>query len=229
MSCFKWIIRVFLCTEEDIINVMPNCSNRGFTLVEMLIVISVVGLLASAFVLQRRNVNEEAALTASASKILEAAKDTRQRSLSVDEFANNLFPSYGLHFDVNEPRKVVVYADCLADDNDDGTLTNKDYFAFDENSTNCDGGNGFIREVSLSSNTFIQDISATGAFPDDWETDVSQSRMDMLYLRPEPTLWITDADGNLMSSGYFEVILATDSGKTKQVVFSINGSAYVDS
>lgn len=203
-----------------------KCTQRGLTLIEVMVVVSIIALVTTALTIRESQVSDQVKLTASASRILEAAKDTRQRSLSVDEFVNGVFPSYGLHFNINNPEEVVVYADCTPDDNDDGTLNNSDDFAYDSGSTDCDGDNGFVRSVSLRSGTFIKEIASTGAFPDTWAS-ATESTMDILYLRPEPTIWVTDSDGNLMSSGFFEVVLSTDNEKTKSVIFSITGSTYV--
>lgn len=201
---------------------------RGFTLPEMLVVITLIVFMVTAMATSIQRINLNARVKAAAGIVVDAAKNTRSKAISVKEFRNNIFPSYGVHFDTASPGIITVYVDCQADDNGasggpDNTVNHLDSFRFNPSAVTCDGGNGFVENVSLPSGTKVTAIRSY--YPSGGVmTEHAETKFDMLFLRPEPTIWITLTSGSLLPTGRIEVDIGDNGGKfTRTVVFYITG------
>ena len=212
--------------------------NKGITFVELLVAIGIIALISAISLANTGVLSANSKTTAAANAIYDTMKKARHNSVAVREFNGNLFPSYGVEFNMANPEKITVYADCLINDIDhpsdvDPPIINQyDEFWNNPAIDTCAGGD-LVEDVILPYNTRIKEIrSISPAFPaappvspaiparNQTETEVY-----MEFVRPEPTIWITlGAGGPLLEAGRVEIDV-TDAGEktTKTVIFHSTG------
>lgn len=200
---------------------------RGFTLSEMLVTVAIMTFIITVVISNTHKLGLNAKVKAAAGLVVDTSKDTRSKAVSVKQFMGSLFPSYGIKFDTLNPTYIRVYADCVADDNGDRIINSLDTFAFVQTSNACSGTNGRVQDVFLPSGTRIRAIRSV--YPvSGVMTSVAETKMDMLFLRPEPTVWIVNTAGALLPTGYFEVDVSdTANTYTKTVRFYSTGQFFL--
>lgn len=153
-------------------------------------------------------------MNSAVNEALEFVREARKNSSSVTELGNTgIFPSYGVYFDLSAPRRILMYADCKIDDNGDGIIDDRDNFVYNPSSTQCAGGNGYVKELSLDAAIAITDIqSVTTGLP------VSESRVYIEYVRPEPTIWLSNTNGEVLSFGQIKIIFTESQRNTKKTI-----------
>ncbi len=166
----------------------------GFTLMELLLVVALMGILASITLVRADLMKADTEVRAAAQQIINLSKKARQDSVSVSEYYG-IFPSYGLHFEKGKS-EVIVYVNCLADDNKDNHVDHHDNFAYNNEAhqtcANEISGLGFsdrpalVDQVKLEEGVFVHSISAQvgGEYYEDLD------EFSVNYLRPEPTIWL---------------------------------------
>lgn len=188
-------------------------ENRGISLIELIVVVGIIGIIASVVLVNVTSLGLQARVNAAANQILDVMKEARHDSVTIKEFKSNLFPSYGVYFDISTPRKIVVYADCVADDNKDNFLDNKDIFLFNPSATDCNGGNGFVKEINLDSNVRISEIRSIS-----FGFTKTEPKLYLEFVRPEPTVWITLLDDTLLPAGKIEMDITDIQNKFKKTI-----------
>jgi prepilin-type N-terminal cleavage/methylation domain-containing protein len=186
---------------------------KGFSLIELFTVIGIITIISTITLVNTSTFSAKARVEAAASQILDIMKEIRHNSVSVREFKNNLFPSYGVYFDINFPRRIIVYADCLIDDSGDNYIDDNDNFTYNPSSTNCGGENGFVKEIALNSHVRIKEMRSIS-----FGVTNTESKFYLEYVRPEPTVWITDSSGNLLPAGKIEIDLIDTKEKFKKTI-----------
>ncbi|MCI0565573.1 prepilin-type N-terminal cleavage/methylation domain-containing protein, partial [bacterium] len=194
-------------------------QERGVTLIELLVIIAIITVMATVEIISLSSSTLSVKTSTSAENVLNLIKETRQRSLAVKELrSTGLFPNYGVYFDIASPDTVIVYADCVSDDNDsgagDGILNDQDNFTYPSTPPdNCTGGN-LVRTFTLTFPIVIQEI----------RTIAPQDNIHIEFVRPEPTTWITDSSGAVLGSGSVEIDVG-DPGErfTKTIVVWSHG------
>jgi prepilin-type N-terminal cleavage/methylation domain-containing protein len=205
---------------------------RGFTLVEILIVVAITALVGSIVLANTNMFATQTHLKAVANQILNQAKEVRQYSVSVEEFRNGTFPSYGFAFDITQPDRMFVYVDCTPDDNGNGIVGVGDTFHYTPGSTNCDAGGDLVDQVLFDPRIKIAAMRAVFPVDDDSNPSTpyvmkteSEKDIHILYLRPEPTLWMTTCaippatNCKLLPAGHFEVDLSDTDGRLISTLF----------
>jgi len=181
---------------------------HGFTLVEMLVAIAIITIMVMLVLLNTNRTGSYEKVNAAANLIVDTTKETRSKAISVEQLATDVYPSYGVHMDKGASQ-IIVFADCIADDNADGTVNNLDTFSFSNSSNQCapaSPSNGLVKTETFPVGTKISAIrsfypqTANGAL-----ISHTESKVDILFLRPEPTIWITLASGLLLPVGRIEV------------------------
>lgn len=195
-------------------------SNNGFTLLELLVVVSIFVVMSALVLTSFPSLRARRQIEAAAQTIINASREARTSSIAVNEYAGTgIFPSYGVNIDMATPDRILIYADCNTDDNNDGIVNDDDTFYFDPSSTDCGGTNGAVKEVFLNSLVRIQSIQTitTGS-------PVSETQASIEYIRPEPSIWIADSDGNVIPFGRVEITFKDTFNKyQKTVVFWSTG------
>ena len=208
----------------------------GFTLVELLIVVAIMGMIASVTMVSMDLLKADTEIRAAANQIINQSKKARQNSLSVAEY-EGIFPSYGLHFERGDS-EIIYYVNCIADDNGDGVVNHEDNFAYNAQAhSDCVERTGIyqsdlalVETVELEGGVFIHNIEVV-VEPGSDGTDLAKFSMN--FLRPEPTVWITVSpsipvqfpDGvtrytEVIPAGYVKVTLRDRAEKyEKDVIF----------
>lgn len=200
---------------------MDTRSAQGFTIIEVLISTGIIVLMSSLILASLPTFRRQSKTQDAASTILLAAQETRQKSISVKQFQNAIFPSYGLYFDTNFPRRIRIYADCVADDTAPfGLLDDKDNFTFDPASIACGlpNQNGFVEDRTLDSQVSITQLKISGqvVYP---PPTVTQAYIE--FVRPQPSIWITGITGagkTLLDYGELEITVKDDIGGNTRTI-----------
>ena len=197
----------------------PPTKNNGFSLMEMIVVVGIMGMVATIILTNIPGVTTSVRVNSAASTIMSTIKEVRHKSTSVKEFKSSLFPSYGVYFDMNEPQKIVVYADCIIDDNNDGIINDNDTFIYIPTALDCNGESGFVEEIFLGSHVRINEIRSISE-----GSTVVETRMYLEYVRPEPSVWISESNGIILPVGKMELDLTDTAGRiTKTISFWSTG------
>lgn len=167
----------------------------GFTLLELLVVVAIIGVIASVTFVRSDLMESDADIKSATGQIVNMAKRARQQSISVAEY-RGIFPSYGLHLERGDD-SFTIYANCIPDDNENNTVDHDDNFAYNDDAHSiC---------ASVMSGSFDSSDAATvdvidlneGAFIHKIESKVTDGsyneveNVSINYLRPEPTVWMT--------------------------------------
>lgn len=191
-------------------------TNRGFSLVELLVAIAIFVLLTVGLILQLSSIGGGERLEVGVSQTVGAIKEARYSAVAVEKYKNtDIYPSYGVYFDLNTPDKIIIYADC------DVTVDDLTSFVFSDSSTECNGENGMVKKVTLPDNTEIVSLQTVmGA------ATSSVQKASVEFLRPLPLVRITGGSSDVIPYGYIRIELAHPNTGRSQFV-KVYGSGLV--
>lgn len=194
---------------------------------EMLVAIAILTFIMAVVLSSTRRLTISSKVKAGAGVVIDTSKDTRSKAVSVKQYLGTLFPSYGLRFETASPTRIRVYADCVADDNGDKTVNNLDTFGFVQSSNQCSGTNGLVQDVQLTSGTRIRAIRSTYPVGGIMQTN-AETKVELLFMRPEPTVWMVNSAGALIPTGYIEIDISdTANTFTKTVRYYSTGQFFI--
>ncbi len=92
-------------------------SQKGFTLIEMIVAVSIFVVLTTTLLLNYNNFNKRLSLDTLAHQIAQWARDAQVSAMSVRRAATDAgaFPGYGLYFSRSTPTEFVFFADLDGD------------------------------------------------------------------------------------------------------------------
>ncbi|MCH7882948.1 prepilin-type N-terminal cleavage/methylation domain-containing protein [Patescibacteria group bacterium] len=102
--------------------------NKGFTLFELIITIGVTVIISSLVLTNFPRFSRTLGLSRTAQAIALSFREAEGAALGVREFGSGIFPGYGLHFDLNEPKSYILFADINDDRVYDPALEKVDTF-----------------------------------------------------------------------------------------------------
>lgn len=203
----------------------------GFSLIELLVVIAIIGILALMLISSTQKYDETAKLNAAASALNQAIFDARTRAVSSAQYNQNYDASFGVYVttaSTGTPNRTIVtiYADCIADDNNDGSVSTGDNFRFDNSTAEC-GINDTVKSITLPYDVYVSAITpALTSY-----SGGNVGAMSILFLRPEPTVWYTlgaTNTNNIYTLGEAKITLRTPQGQTKAVIVKSTSQSYVE-
>lgn len=86
-------------------------QSRGFTLIEMIVVLAIIALLSLLVILSQSTFNRSLLLTDTAYGIALSAREAQTFGVSSRKFGSVQNAGYGLHFDMATPKSYKVFAD----------------------------------------------------------------------------------------------------------------------
>ena len=203
--------------------VRVSAEKSGFTLIEILVVLAVLAVLVLIALRNISTVRFSTALNEATRTIVNTAEEARAASAAGKEWPadSGTFPSFGVAFDpVGKPRDVILFADCQLDDRPlppdgpDGQINAADDFTYNPAGTDCAGGPGLVEEVRITSNpqVVIREVRTVVGAAD------AQEKAAAVYVRPDPTTWLTDDNRTVLPYGRIEVEVGEAGGDQKQTV-----------
>lgn len=173
-----------------------------------------IGILASVVMFRTDLLRAQTELHSATQTIINAGKQARQKSISVTELTDGVYPSYGLYFNMDKPREIILYANCQADNDQDGSVDEADNFGYNVQAQNtCREVIGdqsltepaLVEKIKLKDQVKITDIDIVRR---DQSINSSMNRASINFLRPEPTIWFSDQSPNedkVVKTGYLRV------------------------
>lgn len=203
-------------------------DNRGFTLIEMLIVVALIMIMTAILLARTNAMGRQATLNISTADIVSLIREARQDSVAIEGVVHSgstYYPSYGVHFDVLAPSQAILYADCVADDSANSIppiVDANDSFYFDQ--ANC-AFPSTQKTYAIPEGVTIDRIEAS-YLEGGVTVSTAPEEVSMLFLRPEPTVWITVRESGtrkVLSAGEVTVVLQdSTTGNERTVTFSTN-------
>lgn len=205
-------------------------SQRGFTLLELLLVVAIMGIIAAITLVRTDLIQSDAEINSAGQQIVNMAKRARQQSISVAEYLG-VFPSYGLYFEMSNPNQFIIYANCIPDDNNSGEVDHDDNFDYNSDGhLDCHNEIGAgspgptsaatVEVIELENNVRIHDIEVKIK---DSSPVSSLNAVSVNYLRPEPTVWITpdpqQGPEDNIPIGYTKITIRDRAGRFEKDIY----------
>lgn len=184
-----------------------NIRKRGFTLVELMVTISIAVLITAMLFANFRHFREVLSLKRAAQEIALSLRQAQVYGTSVREFGegSGKFPGYGVRFKIASPDSYILFADVNANNSYDGDLEKVKTFSI--------GTNDRISDLCLNAKT-----SPPG--------NCSLSQLDVIFLRPNPTIILTNDGYTLFSDA--EITITSPKGGQKTVTIWSTGQISVE-
>ncbi len=178
-------------------------KNKGFTLLEITVVISIITLLSIIFLANYRQGEKNFALQRSAHQLAQSLRQTQNMAMSSQEFEET-FPKggYGVHFEIGA-NSYILFADC------DG---NGEY-SYSGSALSCAEATEFnrypekIEEAILEEGISISELSPISA----------ENKLNITFFPPNPDITITP------SANLAFIILTFGGDSEKQININIAG------
>ena len=153
-------------------------SARGFTIIELLVVVSIIVILSGLVLVNYKPGREQFALQRTAHKIAQDLRRIQEMAMSAKEIGptgDKIYPDggFGIHFDVSNPGQYVLFADCNNNQTLDDNVCGASFFP----ETLDDG------LTLLESKVQINELSTDFVGPLD--------SLDITFNAPDPTVFIT--------------------------------------
>ncbi len=182
-------------------------SNKGFTLVEILVVIFIIILMSGMIFANYRQSGQQFALQRSANKLAQDIRRAQQMAMSAKEYRGEVpVGGYGIYFwpNPNPPppndRKYILFG-------------NRDI----DNHTYNSGSDYEIEVISVEKGVKIADIKIDGN---------SKAKMHISFIPPDPQVWIVPPEGGGGSGA--EIILALEQDLTKTKIIKVNKAGLIE-
>ena len=194
----------------------------GFTLVEMLVSVSVLGLIMSVALYNYGTFNDDLVLSSAGQEIAIAMRQAQTYGLTVKEVSTHggVFSSaYGIYFDTDtEPTSYYIFAD-----------TNSN-FKF-ENGNGCGSGAGpteCVEKFNLRNGVKVTDVCNQSAC----SGVLGVKMMDVTFLRPNPDarIYFSNSSGVILAGPSLtgKIILTSPKGKSLTITVESTGQVSVE-
>ena len=172
--------------------------NKGFTLFELIITIGVTVIISSLVLTNFPRFSRTLGLSRTAQAIALSFREAEGAALGVREFGSGIFPAYGLHFDINEPKSYVLFAD---------TANNRTYTESEK-----------VDTFTITGSPSIVDLCAGVG-------QCGHSSLDIVFVRPAPDVIIRSGGIDFSSA---KIIIELPTGERKHVVIRSTGQLSIE-
>jgi len=180
-------------------------SGAGFTLIELMVSISISVLISTIFLVDYRSTSKQSELNMTAQKLVSDIRLAQNYSLGSTEYGENIpLGGWGVHFDrISSPGNYIIFAD---------NNGNKHYDSGESDSNK--GG----QVISLPAGVSINGINAVS--PSEEVSAVNY--IDITFLPPDPTTNILDSSDNPYNSVGI-ILLGEDDSSTRTIEVNFFG------
>jgi len=178
-------------------------KNRGFTIIEFLIVISIIGILSVITFPDYRSTQQRLALQRSASKLAQDIRRSQEMAMSMKELSTGVLPEgYGTYINKND-------SDCSNDDC-------YHIYADIDGDERYDPGEEQGEAIFLEKEVYIKNFVP------------SSNNFSINFKPPDPTVKMKNAAGGDKDAVTITVALKADLSKTKTIKVNKAGLIYVE-
>jgi len=193
---------------------------KGFTLVELLVVVSIIGVISTVIVFNHKKFNDNLEITNLSHDVALYIRQAQVYGVSVKELKDislteeeRFDTPYGIHFDIKLAvnNKSFIF---FADKNKDGRYNGDD--------SDCSRGAPDIclEKIIIGKGNYIYDICELKG--NTWNcSGISMSAVNIVFKRPEPDAYLKLASG--MDPVAVKVCLSSSQGKIKEIVVYTTG------
>ncbi|MDB5265243.1 MAG: putative Type pilus pilin [Parcubacteria group bacterium] len=169
---------------------------RGFSLLEMVIVLAIIGLITGILLLGENDFNHSIVLTDTAYTIAFTFREAQSRGLSSRVFSNSgtniLNSGYGVHFDRTKPATYDLFADVSPSQPTSGGTNGLCPSSAPPGTPEARpgdciytvGSDAIVRSFVFNRNYTISDICATGSSGKDCASGSNLDTLDVVFQRP---------------------------------------------
>jgi len=176
-------------------------KDRGFTIVEFLIVISIIGILSIIAFPNYRSTQQRLALQRSASKLAQDIRRSQEMAMSMKELSTGLPGGYGIYINKND-------SDCPDDDC---------YHIY----ADIDDDERYDLGEKIETIFLEKEVCIEGFVP-------SSNNFSINFKPPDPTVKMKDQAGTDSDAVNITVALKADLSKTKTIKVNEAGLIYVE-
>ncbi len=213
--------RISFLTRTDPTEVPP----RGFTLVEMLVVLAIISILTSLALLGQSTFNKSLLLTDTAYGIAFSGREAQTFGVSSRKFGSVQDAGYGLHFDRSTPGSYVVFADISNPSPIPSNCPVGVSGTPEQKPGNCrfDSGSpadGIVNTYTFDRGFFVQSFCGKSGATRYCSTDtIPLTTLDTVFTRPNTSATITGLrSGSVSQFSCAEITLADGTGAAKQTI-----------
>lgn len=185
--------------------------NKAFSLVELIVSISIISLILSVVLYNYGSFNDKLALSATSQELAVAVRQAQAYGINVKESSVSSgqfnYP-YGIYFSTQTPTSYVIYVDV------------------NSNNVYDSGGGELVETVSLRNGVTINNICDSGNCPAS-----GVARMSINFLRPNPDarIYFINSSGSVVSGpiSYGRIQLRSPKGAFSYVIIENTGQIVV--
>ncbi len=201
---------------------------KGFTLIEMIISISIISVIMATVLFNYTSFSDKLALSSAAQEIAVSIRQAQTFGLSVrgsTAVPGQFTSGYGIFFDMNSnTSKYYLFIDRIDSPFGNGTVANKKYDVVNgcgSSSTEC------IEKGEIRNNVVISNLCDSTTCPP--VANVKQMHVTFLRPNPDAIIYFTDVSGNILSgpSNTGKVTLISPKGNTINVIIEKTGQVLV--
>ncbi len=191
---------------------MPRNKKRGFTLLEMIVTLSVFMIMTTIMISSNRNTTKTVVLNTLANQVISVIRQSESYALTKPALSIGNYPPYGVYFSTGSPSSFILFKD-----------TNKDHlYTEGESLQNLTFQPGFTI-AKLCVNMKKNNKTPT--------TCTSVTNIDVSFTRPypEPTITTTTSTVGEIPFTDVEIILSSGAGNIqKTIVVWVTGQLAIE-